>query len=470
MVNACLGERLRGTPEALVRRICTDSRAVQVEDLFIALKGERFDGHSFLAQVASKRITGALVDRTKVPEPLPPCGLIAVPDTRTAFGQMAAHYRRDFELPVVAVAGSNGKTTTKEILATVLRQKFKTLSSPASFNNDIGVPTTLFELSREHQIAVLEFGSNHPGELDPLLRIAQPQFGVLTSIGREHLEFFGDLAGVIREEGSLAQALPHDGKLFLNGDTPGADDIVRRSTAPVVLAGFGDQNQWRARHLRLTAAGTIFQVEAPLSGFNREFEVALLGKHQVVNALLAIALAAELGLTPEEVDRGLRQCQPVKGRLQLCQMGGVEILDDSYNANADSMRTALDTLRDMPCTGRRVAVLGEMAELGVQSAPAHVEIGRYAALVGIHRLFTVGKMAAVMAEAARGAGLTEVLEFKEVPEAGDVLRRMIKPGDLVLLKASRACGLERIKAHLTQARADVSGDDRRPGPDLADRR
>jgi UDP-N-acetylmuramoyl-tripeptide--D-alanyl-D-alanine ligase len=370
---------------------------------------------------------------------------------------MAARYRQDFHLPLVAVAGSNGKTTTKEILAAVLRQKLNTLASNASFNNDIGVPTTLLELTAEHQAAVLEFGSNHPGELAPLLRMAQPRIGILTSIGREHLEFFGDLDGVIMEEGMLAEILPADGKLFLNADTPGAETIARRSKAAVIRVGISPGADWRVSQLAIEPGGIRFLVETASSGFNREFRTPLLGRHQAVNTLLAIAVAAELGLTPDEVQRGLLTCVPAKMRLQLQECNGIQLLDDSYNANADSMRAALETLADLPCSGRRVAVLGDMAELGAHAFAAHEEIGRHAVAAGVQHLVTVGTMARVTADAAREAGLASVEAFPAVAPAAAALERYLRPHDLVLLKASRATALERIGELLrsaTSARAE----------------
>jgi len=197
---ACVGEQLSGSPETRVDRVCTDSRRVLAGDLFFALPGGRFDGHDFLRQAAEKGAVALVVERQRVPADWTGCALIAVANVRAALGQLAAVYRADFTLPLVAVGGSNGKTTTKELVASVLRQKLATLWSEASFNNDIGVPLTLLRLEKSHQAAVLEAGTNHPGELAPLLKMMRPDYGVITCIGREHLEFFGDLAGVVREE------------------------------------------------------------------------------------------------------------------------------------------------------------------------------------------------------------------------------------------------------------------------------
>lgn len=450
MADACEGLLLAGLPASLASRVSTDSRAVRPGDLFVALKGERFDGHAFAAQAAADGAVGLVLDRAQLPSPLPKCGVVAVKDTRKAFGQMAARYRHDFPIPLIAVAGSNGKTTTKDILATVLAQKFNTLRSEASFNNDVGVPATLLNLTDDHQVAVLEFGTNHPGELASLLKLARPRFGVITGIGREHLEFFGGLPGVLEEEGSLAQLLPPDGRLFINGDSWGAEDLMRRASAPAVCVGLGTQNDWQATGVRMDERGIAFGVRSRTASFGREFRLPLLGRHQVANALLAIAVAAEFGMSPEEVQRGLLSCVPAKMRLEFCVAGGVRILDDSYNANADSMRAALETLRDFPCHGRRMALLGDMAELGDHARAAHVEIGQFALECKVEHLFTLGEMASVTAEAARRAGVKFVQEFADVASAAEGLRKVVRPDDIVLLKASRVAGLERIRRLLEQ--------------------
>lgn len=448
VASACAGEQFGGSPEVPITRVCSDSRQAQPGDLFFALPGERFDGHEFVAEVAKKGVAAVVVQNTRVPAESLGCAVIAVDNTRLALGRLAAHYRADFDLPVIAVGGSNGKTTTKELLAAVLRQKLNTLWSEASFNNDIGVPLTLLKLEPGHQAAVLEVGTNHPGELAPLVRMIQPKLGVITSIGREHLEFFGDLAGVTAEEGWLAELLPPGGKLFLNGDNEWADILARRSLAIVVRVGFGAGNDWRAQDVRLDAQGTTFQVRSTKPEFEGEYRVNLLGRHQAGNALFALAVGAELGLSAAEVRRGLTECKPAKMRLQPWDWNGVWVLDDAYNANADSMLAALETLREISSAGRRVAVLGDMAELGAHSPAAHAEVGRRAAQSGIDQLFAVGKMAGVMAGAAREAGLRAVDEFADAPAAAEAVKNFLKPGDVVLLKASRSSRLERLSEAL----------------------
>ena len=448
IADACGGELLRGIGSGLARHICTDSRRVRPGDIFLAIAGPAMDGHTFLAEASAKGASAVIIAKSRDSAAAGSAAVIAVEDTRHAYGRLAARYRQDFALPVVAVGGSNGKTTTKELIAAVLREKFKTLASLASFNNDIGVPATLLQLESSHTAAVFEVGTNHPGELAPLVAMIRPRLGVVTSLGREHLEFFGDLDGVAREEGALAELLPPDGTLFVHGDNPGMDAITARAKCRVVRAGFDARNDWRAENVRLEEGGTVFAVKSAQAGFNGDWRFGLHGRHQVINALFAIAIGAELGVTAAQARHALEHCAPLNMRLETWKAGDITVLDDSYNANADSMLAALRTLREMPCAGRRVAVLGDMAELGAHSAAAHAEVGRGAAELGVRVLFTTGKWAAVMAEAAKSAGLKNVFVFENVPDAAQAVRAEVKPGDRVLLKASRATRLERVSAVL----------------------
>ncbi len=453
IAEACAAKLRRGSADTLVQRVCTDSRQAQAGDVFFAVKGDRFDGHDFLNEVAAKGVVAVVVEQEKIPTPLPECAVLAVRDTRVALGKFASAHRRGFDLPVVCVAGSNGKTTVKELIASALGQKLAVLWSEASFNNDIGVPLTLLRLEKSHQAAVVEAGTNHPGELAPLVKMIQPKYGVITNIGREHLEFFGDVAGVAREEGSLAELLPADGRLFVNGDNEWTEKIVRRARAGVVRVGLGERNDWRAKGIRPDKNGVTFRVDAPKIEWNGEYRINLLGRHQVSNALFAMAVGEELGLGRPVVRDGLAGCKPAKMRLQFWEAGGVRVLDDTYNANADSALVALETLCDLPLQGRRVAVLGDMNELGAHSEAAHAEVGRRAAELGIGQLFAVGKMAPVTARAARDAGLNRVIEFADVETAMAAVKSFLKTGDVVLLKASRSVRLERIGEMLKTGRS-----------------
>lgn len=448
VAGACDAEIISGSPDVELKNVCLDSRAVKAGEVFFAIKGEKFDGHEFIAEVAAKKVAAVVVEKSRAQnlKSKVPAGvaMLAVDDVRLALGKLAATYRQEFSLPFIAVAGSNGKTTTKELIASVARQKLSTLWSEASFNNDIGVPMTLLRLEKKHQAAVLEVGTNHPGELATLVKLVAPQFGIITSIGREHLEFFGDVAGVAQEEGSLAELLPAEGKLFLTGDSEWTEKIAVRAKAKVIRIGTGESCDWRAKKIRLDKSGATFQVECAEENFGGEWRVNLLGRHQAVNAMFAIAVGVELGLSRAQIERGLAECQPQKMRMQFWEANGVRVLDDAYNANADSMRAALETLCGLPLQGRRVAIVGDMAELGAQTEAAHIEIGRYAAQLKIGQLFTVGKNSAATAKAAREAGLTRVIEFPDAEAAMKVLKNFLKPGDVVLLKASRSSRLERI--------------------------
>lgn len=444
VVKACDGELVTGSPADRFQRVSTDSRQVQAGDLFIALSGERFDGHEFIAEVAQKGAAAVLVEKGRRVSAVPGGVVIQVGNTRQAYGQIAAAYRREFTIPVIAVGGSNGKTSTKELIAAVLRQKLNTLWSEASFNNDVGVPATLLRLEKSHEAAVVEVGTNHPGELAALLKVVQPGHGVITNIGQEHLEFFGDLDGVAQEEGALAEALPAAGKLYLNGDDQRSGALAQRTKAQVIRVGSGPECDWRVSNVKMDKHGSAFTVEAPDKEFSGTYRIGLLGRHQVGNALFAIALGAEFGLNRAEIKEGLAQCEPAKMRLQLYEAAGVRVLDDAYNANADSMLAALRVLQELPCKGRRVAVLGDMAELGSHSAGAHAEVGRRAAEMGVEQLIAVGTMAGTMAQAARGAGLSRVIELADAEAAATAIKSFLKPGDTVLLKASRSSRLERI--------------------------
>ncbi len=437
---------MHGSPAQAAERVCTDSRQLRPGDLFVALRGEHFDAHEFLPQALA--VAAGVVGERAALEPCVAragrCGLIAVQNTRVALGRLASVYRGAFSLPLIAVGGSNGKTTTKELIAAVLRQNRPTLWSESSFNNDVGVPLSLLRIDSSHRAAVLEVGTNHPGELEALLRWVRPSYGVVTSLGREHLEYFGDMAGVAQEEGWVAEVLPADGKLFLHADGEWASAVASRTAAGVVRVGFEPGNDWRVLSARVGPRGTTFKVQAPKPEWSGQYRVRLLGRHQAINATLAIALGWELGVTRAEVERGLKACQPAKMRMQMWEFNGVQVLDDAYNANVDSMAAALETLRALPCKGRRVAVLGDMAELGAHSEAAHEEVGRKAAEAGVGQLFAVGRMAPVFARGARHGGLNRVLEFAEVEPAAAAVRNFLKQGDLLLLKGSRAARLERV--------------------------
>ena len=442
VVDAVNGELLAGSPTLPLSRVTTDSRDLREGDLFFAIQGERFDGHEFMAEAAAKGAAAAIVHRLPA-DPLPAgLAVIKVSNTRQALAALAARYRLDFDFPVVCVAGSNGKTTTKEMTAALLASSWPVAKSEASHNNDIGVPITLLHWQARHRAAVVEAGTNHPGELRPLLDVIKPTIGVIPSIGREHLEHFGDLEGVLSEESQLPEILGSQGLLILNGDMPCVDRLTAKCAARVIRVGFGEKNEWRIRVEAALWERTAFHVESPYPDWNGTWLLGVPGRHMVLNAALALAVGARLGIDPGRAREALARFTGAKQRLQLSRPGGLWLLDDTYNANADSMLAALQTLCDLPCAGRRVAVLGDMAELGPHAETAHEEVGKFAAKLGLDALFAIGRYSLVTAAAA--AGKVAVGAFPDVDSAVPAVRAYLKPGDAVLAKASRSSRLERV--------------------------
>lgn len=442
-VGASGAELAWGEPSARVSGIGTDSRQVQAGQLFVALRGDRFDGHDFVAAVAARGVAGVMVSGDW--DGLAPAGVavLRVGDTRAALGRMASVYRGELGATLVAVAGSNGKTTTKELIAWVVRGVGPVWRSAASFNNDVGVPLSLLAGSGADRVGVLEVGTNHPGELAPLLRMVRPDVGVLTSIGREHLEYFGDEAGVAREEGFLAESLGPGGLLVLQGDTRFAGEIAGRSASRVTTFGWDAGREWRVAWSRSTWEGEEFGLEGAGGGWDGPWRVGVPGRVMASNATAALVVARHLGVGAVAAREALASFRAPARRMACVEAGGVRVLDDCYNANADSVASSLETFSRLPCAGRRVAVLGDMAELGEASEGAHEEAGlRAAAAVDV--LLTVGRWAGVTARAARGAGLGRACEHEDVKGVLETLGGLLRPGDAMLVKASRSSRLERV--------------------------
>jgi len=444
------GRIVRGDPGLAVKGVCSDSRKLAPASLFVALRGDRFDAHDYLGDVCRGGVTAVLVESGRGDGLPGQCGIVEVPNPRAALGALAAAYRLRFGCPFVAIGGSNGKTTTKELLAALLMPSRPVMWSEGSFNNDLGVPFTLLRVEADHQAVVVEVGSNHPGELEPLLRWTRPTAGIITSIGREHLEFFGDLEGVAREEGTLADQIPTSGLLVMNADSDWTDAILRRAACRVARVGSSEGCDWRIGRVSVSPSGTSFDLENAPRDYPGRYLTSLIGRHQAVNCVLAMAMASDLGVTPGEMRQGLLNCRPAKSRMNLVERNGAWILDDSYNANADSMIAAIRTLRDLECSGRRIAVIGDMAELGAHTAAAHEEAGRELGTRGIDLLLAVGVNAAVTLESARRSGLKQGLILGGAEEALEALRRELRPGDIALVKASRSAGLDQIAKGLVR--------------------
>jgi UDP-N-acetylmuramoyl-tripeptide--D-alanyl-D-alanine ligase len=434
--------------------VCTDTRRMEKSSLFVALPGERYDGHHFIPDAAAGGAIAALVERT--PDTvLPNVPLIQVADTRKALGKLARRARADLRGSVIAVAGSNGKTSTKHLIDSALCGKLRGSISPKSFNNDIGVPLSIFPADPGQDYLVLELGTNNPGEIAALTEIAQPDIAVITNVGAEHLEGLGDLMGVRQEEASIIKGLAADGMLVVNGDDPDLLEAVRPYPGRRVTFGFDESNDLFASDVRCDDAGVRFN----LNNSRREVFVPLLGRHTASNALAAIAVARKLGLREDEIIDNLGRAHGPEMRLQLRRVGSFTILNDAYNANPNSMKAALETVAALPTTGRRVAVLGDMLELGAAAERYHRELGEFAAGCKLDLLVCVGAGGATIADCAVAAGqpAATVARYRDSGTLAARIQRVLREGDLVLLKASRGVRLEAVANAIAAAHGPSVG-------------
>ncbi len=435
------GTLASGVADFTIARISTDSRTIQPGDLFVPIRGDNFDGHRFVAQAATRGAAGALVEQgwsENVPDGF---ALIRVADTLMGYQQIAAGYRKSLRLKVIAITGSNGKTSTKDFVAATLDHRFRVTKTEGNFNNHVGLPRTILEATPEHEIAVWELGMNHPGEIASLARIAAPDVAIITNIGIAHIEFMGSREAIALEKGALAEIVGSDGTVILNADDPFSESIARRTRAKTILAGI-DAGSLRAENTRQSAEGSEFTV---LEGAHRcRAQLPVPGLHMVQNAMLAIAAGRAFGLSLEDCAAGLASTPLTKARLQVREIHGVQFLDDSYNANPESMKAALRTLVELDAEGRRVAVLGAMGELGVEADRGHAEVGQAAAAFHIDQLITIGELGAKISDAAKDAGLENVQNVQTPAEAADLLGETAAPGDLILIKGSRAARTEQV--------------------------
>jgi UDP-N-acetylmuramoyl-tripeptide--D-alanyl-D-alanine ligase len=392
-------------------------------------------------EVASAGACGALVDASFEGAVPPGFGLVRVENTLSGLQRMACAYRRSLTLKVVGITGSNGKTSTKDFCRAVLSVNRKVASTRGNLNNHIGLPLSLLEANSEHGAGVFEMGMNHAGEIAPLATLAAPDIGVITNIGVAHIENLGSQEAIAQEKGELAAVLNADGFLVLSAEDRFSDTIARRTRAHVVRCGIGCGDV-QALNVREELGGSRFVVRA--SGLEVEAWVPVVGRHMVRNGLMAVAAGLALGQDLESSVRGLADLELTRGRLERKQVGGVEILDDTYNANPDSVEAALRTLASLPCTGRRVAVLGRMGELGAYSEEGHARVGRVAGDLGLDLLVGVGEEPQITVEAARAHGLAGAVSVKEDEQAFQYLKSWLRPGDHVLVKGSRSARMERV--------------------------
>jgi UDP-N-acetylmuramoyl-tripeptide--D-alanyl-D-alanine ligase len=429
--------------------VSTDTRDLRTGQLFVALHGPNFDAHQFLSTAAEIGAAAAMVDR-QASASLP---LLKVADTRMALGQLAAAWRAQFRLPVLAVTGSNGKTTVKEMTAAILAQAGSVLATQGNLNNDIGVPLTLFNLATEHRYAVIEMGANHPGEIASLCKIARPAIATITLCAPAHLEGFGSVEGVARAKGEIVSGLADDGVAILNADDPYVDlwrGLAGRrrivtfglSTGADVTAQIDSAGDpARSRFILVTPLGEV-GIDMPLAG-----------RHNVMNALAAAAAAQSAGVDLDAIRRGLQGMHPVKGRLVVKQaVGGTRLIDDTYNANPSSLRAAIDVLVRYP--GQHWLVLGDMGELGEQSQQLHHEAGDYARSRGVHRIFALGELSRSCV-AGFGSGAEHFASAESLIEAlRDAIEAAPAGTASVLVKGSRSMRMERVvQALATEATA-----------------
>jgi UDP-N-acetylmuramoyl-tripeptide--D-alanyl-D-alanine ligase len=433
-----------GDQTVVVNKVSTDSRTLKSRELFVALRGENFNGHNFIESAAQIGAAGAIVESNWNGEIPKSFALIRTKDTLQAYQDLAANYRKSLTLKAVAITGSNGKTSTKDFTAAVLAHRFRVTKTDGNFNNHVGLPRTILEATSADEIGVWEIGMNHPGEIATLAKVAAPDVAIITNIGVAHIEFMGSREKIAEEKGSLAEAVGTEGTVILNADDPFTTTITSRAHGKVLLAGT-TSGSIRAGEITQSGPGTDFTI---LEGAHRcRAQLSVPGLHMVHNALLAIAAGRVFGLSLEECAAGLIAAPLTKARSQIKDIGGVQFLDDSYNANPDSMNAALRTLVELDADGKRIAVLGEMRELGDQSERGHREVGETAAALKVDQLIAIGDVAAAIADAARQAGLPKTTIVTSTSEAAEVLSEIAAPGDLILIKGSRAARTEEVIEH-----------------------
>lgn len=429
---------------ATVSGISSDSRTVREGELFVPLRGANFDGHDFLSQAVRQGAVACLSEEMVAGLPVP---VIMVEDTLRALGDLAAGFRQEFSLPVIGITGSSGKTTTKEMLAAILGQVNPGLKTEGNFNNLIGLPQTIFRLDASHHWLVLEMGMSARGEIARLAQIAVPDVGVITNVGEAHLETLHGLDGVARAKGELYVSLRPGATAVINADDERVVSLPVANGVRRLLYGLGPQAQVRGEAVEVGGDRVGFLLCLPEERFPVRLQLA--GRHNVHNALAAAAAASALGVPGAVIARGLEAFRTLAGRMEAVQLDGITLLADTYNANPLSVKAALLALDEMGGAGARVAVLGDMLELGSQAAALHREVGEVVARRA-DLLIALGSLAGAIAEGARQAGMPEA-QIRIVPsheEAVAVLQQLLRPGDRVLVKGSRGMRMERICASL----------------------
>ena len=433
----------QGDPTVKFTGISTDTRKLLPGSLFIALRGEKYDARQFLEQAIVAGAAGFIVDR---PVELPGNNLpvLEVADTLLGLQNLAAWNRAQCNAPLVGVTGSAGKTSTKDVLASVLGARLRTIKTPGNFNNEIGLPLTLLQMDEKCEIAVVEMGMRGIGQIDSLCRIAKPTVAVITNIGEAHIELLGSIENIAKAKGEILDHIPADGFAVLPAADPLIHKEAERCRGKMIYFGLESDCDVFAKNIRADKKGNRFTVEA--GGMEEDYFLPMPGRHNVLNALAAIAVSREIGLSPAEIRQGLFNAVITQMRSEILEYGEITVINDSYNANPASVKAALQFLQEVSAGRKMVAVLGDMLELGDRGVTGHKEVGAEAALTGVDRLVTVGERAANIAEGAKDSGMPgkNIFPCAGKGEAIETLRKTMQPGDVVLVKGSRSMGMEQI--------------------------
>lgn len=434
-IAGAMGGTLVPPVDGSVDQVSTDTRSIPKGSLFVAIRGERFDGHDFIPQALEAGAAAAVSSR-----PIEGVGpLILVDDTRKAYGRLAAWYRSQFPLFLVGVTGSVGKTSTKEMIYTVLSQKMQVLKTKGNLNNDIGLPKTLLELDGSCQGAVIEMGMSHFGEISYLSRICRPTLGVITNVGVSHIENLGSRENILKAKLEILDGMEPGSKLILNRDNDMLATLYGKLDNALWF-GIDSPGQVSAKDLTQSGTETLFTV--CWQGKEYPARLPVLGTHNVYNALAAFLVGIQAGMEPEQIVESYGRYENSGMRQRLSEYDGIKVIEDCYNASPDSMQSALSVIGSIPCQGRRVAVLGDMLELGERSAQFHRQVGEMAAGAGIDQLVCFGEESAQICEGARQKGFCQVSHFLDKKTMVSYLEETLKKGDAVIFKASRGMRLE----------------------------
>jgi UDP-N-acetylmuramoyl-tripeptide--D-alanyl-D-alanine ligase len=459
VLKATGGKLLQGEGNVFFQGISTDSRTVAEGELFVALRGSHFDGHYYALAALEKKAGGVVIEEDKVGairwNGYRSKAVISVKDSLSALGDIARTWRRKYRTPVVAVTGSNGKTTTKEMIAACLETTFPILKTKGNLNNLIGLPLTLLTLTEKERVAVLEMGMNVPGEIRRLTEIAEPDVGLITNIQTVHLEGMVSLEKLMEEKGELFRRMRRDGTILVNQDDPRVMDLASHYRGQKITFGVSHPAEVMAKEIRLRGEkGTSFTLI--LEEEVMEIHLRALGRHFVPNALSAIAIACLFGVEVRQVKEALEHFQPFPMRMEVFSLkGGKTLINDAYNANPYSMELALETLAESKGKGRAIAVLGDMLELGEYTKEAHQQLGQKVSELPIDFLLTLGEEAPIVTESARHHGFPpeRVRVVESHSEAISILRKMMQSGDWILVKGSRKMAMETIVEALLEGRA-----------------